>query len=272
MIKRFSFVILILTSFASFGQKSFSFESKINSEKTYNQTMIMTSVDTMKYFNEGTLLEDKTTERRSSTEVSRTLTTKKVNEKDEIPATIELGKIISIVNGNKTENVLSGTLVKGIYKFRNKFKVDEVISDKINDKIKESIKYALENVKPDIDFPKEPLKIGDSFEHKMPMTFQVNDGASLVVFENIKIYTLRSVIMDIAIFDLKEKFQISTEIEQVNFDGEGKGSGIVEFNIEENQIIKDNSSFILEFNMKVNNSVTMYSKLNTNSEKIMIIN
>ena len=184
---------------------------------------------------------------------------------------MEYGKIISISNGNKTENAISGTLVNGFYENNTKFKVDQVVSDQLNEKTKESIKYALENAKPDIDFPKKPLKIGDSFEHSMPMTIPIN-GANPVKIDLIKIFTLKSVKDNIAVFDLKEKIQLNTEIEQTNVEGKGDGSGIVEFNIKENQIIKDTAKFTYELNVKVNDRLTVNTIMSSSSEKIMEIN
>lgn len=271
MIKKYTFILILLISLTSCGQETFHFESKVNPNKTYYQTISMTSTNKVNYLTENPELKDKTAESNSSMQMTRTLTTKKTNENGQIPSTMEYGKIISISNGNKTENAISGTLVKGFYENNTKFKVHQVVSDQLNEKTKESIKYALENVKPDIDFPKKPLKIGDSFEHSMPMTIPIN-GANPVKIDLIKIFTLKSVKDNIAVFDLKEKIQLNTEIEQTNVEGKGDGSGIVEFDIKENQIIKDTAKFTYELNVKVNDSLTLNTIMSSSTEKIMEIN
>ena len=270
MIKKYIFIIFLLTSLTSCGQKTFQFESKVNPERTYTLTMNMSSTNQVNYLTENPELKDKSVKSNSSTQMTRILTTKKAIENGRIPAIMEYGKIISMANGNKTENIISGTLVKGAY-LNNKFEVDQVVSDQINKKTKESIKYALENVKPDIDFPKKSLKIGDSFEHKMPMTIPV-EGTTPVKIDLIKIFTLKSVNDNIAVFNLKEKIQLNTEIEQTNVEGKGDGSGIVEFDIKENQIIKDIAKFTYELNIKMNESLTVNTIISSSSEKTMKIN
>lgn len=269
MTKNYFFIILLLISLTCYGQKTFEFESKINPEKIYTLSMNMSSTNKVRYLTERADLKDKISEGNSSTVMTRITTTKKLDENGQFPATIVYGKIIKITNGIKTENPITGTIVNGFYK-ENRLNVQEVISDQLNEKTKKSIKYALENVKPDIDFPKSPLKIGDSFEHKMPMTIPI-DGANPVKINIIKIFTLKSVKDNIATFDLKEKIELSTEIEQVNVIASGKGNGTVEFNISENHIVKNNATFTIELNVKISNELTVNTVVGSISEIITTI-
>ncbi|HCV79634.1 MAG: hypothetical protein CMP12_18870 [Zunongwangia sp.] len=263
-IKNLILSITILTSLYSCGQEKFEFESKIKPEKTYSLSMNMSSTNKVQYLTENPDLKDKTTESNNSTKMTRITTTKGITANGNFPATIEYGKIITTVNGNKTTNPISGTIIKGTYS-ENKLNVKEVLSDDLDKKTKDGIKYALENVKPDIDFPKKPLKIGDSFEHKMPMSIPI-EGANPVKIDIIKTFTLKSVKENIAIFNLKETIQLSTQIEQTNVVANGDGNGIVEFDINESQIIKNNASFTIELNVKINDDITVNSIVNSNSE------
>jgi hypothetical protein len=269
MTKNYFFIILLLISLTSCGQETFEFESKINPEKIYTLSMNMSSTNKTKYLTERTDLKDKTSEGISSTEMTRITTTKKIEENGQFAATIEYGKIIKIANGSKTENPITGTIVNGYYK-ENTLNVQEVISEQLNEKTKNSIKYALENVKPDIDFPKKPLKIGDSFEHKMPMTIPV-DGTNPVKINIIKTFKLKSVKDNIALFDLEEIIQLNTEIEQTNVIANGNGNGFVEFDISENHLIKNNASFTIELNVKINDELTVNTVVGSNSEITTII-
>ncbi|TVZ26586.1 hypothetical protein JM83_1562 [Gillisia sp. Hel_I_86] len=263
-IKNYVLSIIILTSFISCGQETFEFKSEINPEKTYSLTMNMSSTNRVNYLTENSELKGKTAESNNSTKMTRITTTKEIMNNDSFPAIIEYGQIITTINGSKTTNPISGTIVKGTY-FDNKLNVKEVLSNDLDEKTKNGIKYALENVKPDIDFPKKPLKIGDSFEHNMPMTIPI-EGANPVKIEIIKTFTLKSVKENIAIFILKETIQLSTQIEQTNVTANGDGNGIVEFDINENQIIKNNASFTIEVNVKINDDITVNSIVNSNSE------
>ncbi len=265
MTKNYFFIIILLISLTSCGQETFEFESKINPEKIYTLSMNMSSTNNVKYLTERTDLKDKTSEGKSSTVMTRITTTKKLEENGQFPAIIEYGKIIKIANGNRTENPITGTIVKGFYK-ENSLIVQEVISEQLNEKTKNSIKYALENVKPDIEFPKEHLKIGDSFEHKMPMSIPI-DGANPVKIDIIKNFTLKSVKNNIASFNMKEIIQLSTEIEQANvIISNGTGNGIVEFDVLENHLIKNKAFFTIELNVKINNELTVNTIVEMNSE------
>ena len=195
-----AFAVLLMTSIECFAQKTFEFKSKINPEKTYRLSMDMFSSNKTTYHTEIPSLKGKSSEGNSSTIMTRTTTTKSVTENGHIPATVHYGNIITTTNANVSTNPISGTVANG-YFTGSKFNVNEVISDKLDEKTKQGIKQALENVKPDIEFPARPLKIGDTFEHKMPMTVPVN-GANPVKIDIIKVYILKSVDKNIAVFDM----------------------------------------------------------------------
>ena len=148
---------------------------------------------------------------------------------------------------------MSNTIIKGSYSEKNVFKVESIINDKIDEKTKEVIKYSLENVKPEIEFPSKPLKIGDSFEHNMPMKIPI-DKNNAVNFIIKKTYTLKEVNNNIAIFDLNELIFVDTNFKAENILSYGNGTGIVEFNISDNQIVKNNSEFTIhiDFTEKLN--------------------
>lgn len=264
IIKHILCFALILTTLTSCGQEKYKFVSKINPEKTYTLSMNVSSLNKVKYLSDNPDLKDKTVESNDSTKMTRITTTERISDNGNFPATIKYGNIISISNGIEKTNPISGTIVKGTYS-DNKFKAQEVISDNLNEKTKDAIKYALENVKPDIDFPKEPLKIGDSFEHKIPMTIPV-ESANPVKVEIVKIFTLKTVENNIAIFDLKEDIKLDLNIEQKNAIVKGQGNGVVEFDILENQIVKNNASFKIELDVKVNDDLTLNSIVEMNSE------
>ena len=71
----------------------------------------------------------------------------------------------------------------------------------------------------------------------------------------------------------KRKYNSTQKLnKQTNVEGKGDGSGIVEFDIKENQIIKDSAKFTYELNVKVNDSLTVNTIMSSSSEKIMEIN
>ncbi|MCJ8167519.1 hypothetical protein MKJ04_21940 [Pontibacter sp. E15-1] len=256
--------VLFLTSIECSSQNTFKFESKINPGKTYKLEMDMFSSNKTVYQSEIPSLKGKSSEGSSSTRMTRTTATKSLTENGHIPATVTYGYILTTANANVSTNPISGTVVHGYYA-GYKFHVNEVISDKLDEKTKQGIKHALENVKPDIQFPATPLRIGESFEHKMPMIIPIS-GVNPVKVDIIKTYTLKSVDKNIAVFDLKEKFQLSSETDQTSVAAKGDGSGIVEFDISENQIIKNNAVFAIEVKVKVSDDVSLTSIIKSDSQ------
>ena len=250
--KIFLIGILILSTY-SFGQTTYTFEAKINPEKKYSQTMVVNSSMQVGYTTDSIPLKNKKLENESVTSVSKVLRTMKKDKNNHFDAIIEFGDVSSTSKINKVLSPMSNTIIKGNYSEKNVFKVQSITNDKIDEKTKEVIKYSLENVKPEIEFPSKPLKIGDSFEHNMPMKIPI-DKNNAVNFIIKKTYTLKEVNNNIAIFDLNELIFVDTNFKVENILSYGNGTGIVEFNISDNQIVKNNSEFTIhiDFTEKLN--------------------
>jgi len=86
-----------------------------------------------------------------------------------------------------------------------------------------------------------------------------------------KTYTLKEVNNNIAVFDLSELIFLDTNFKAENILAYGNGTGIVEFNIAENQIVKNNSEFTIHMDIteKLNVIRNIISK--SNSEVITTI-
>ena len=267
--KIFLIGILIMSTYC-FGQTTYTFDAKIKPEKKYSQTMVVNSSMQIGYTTDSIPLKNKKLGNESVTSVSKVLTTKKKDKNNHFEAIIEFGEVSSTSNIKKVLNPMSNTIVIGSYTEKNIFKVQSVTNDKIDEKTKELVKYSLENVKPEIEFPIKPLKIGDSFEHNMPMKIPIdkNNAVNLIIK---KTYTLKEVNNNIAVFDLSELIFLDTNFKAENILAYGNGTGIVEFNIAENQIVKNNSEFTIHMDIteKLNVIRNIISK--SNSEVITTI-
>jgi hypothetical protein len=267
--KIFLIGILIISTYG-FGQTTYSFDAKIKPEKKYSQKMVVNSSMQIGYTTDSIPLKNKKLGNESVTSVSKVLTTKKKDKNNYFEAIVEFGEISSTSNLKKALNPISNTIVKGNYIGKNLFKVQSVINEKIDDKTKELVKYSLENVKPEIEFPIKPLKIGDSFEHDMPMKIPVdqNNTVNLIIK---KTYTLKEVNNNIAVFDLSELIFLDTNFKAENVLAYGNGTGIVEFNIAENQIVKNNSEFTIHMDLTEKLNVIRNIVSKSNSEIITTI-
>ncbi|RZK11518.1 MAG: hypothetical protein EOO46_06445 [Flavobacterium sp.] len=236
--KQFIILFLVLTSYCH-GQETFSFVSKIHPEKTYSLQMDISSVN-------ETTVNEKTTKSQSISRITRTTTTKKSNEDGKFSATMKFGEVIVSGDGKEVLSPISQTIINGLLSEDSKFKIDTIINPRLDKPTKDAIKSAFKDLKPDIDFPKNALKIGDSFEHKMPMNISIY-GEQVKIAIN-KTFTLKSVVNNIAEFTLTEI--ITLNMESLNISANGEGNGIVQFNISENQIIKDKSHFTINILLK----------------------
>lgn len=252
------YLILFLTSITSFtySQETFSFESKIHPEKTYSLQMDISSIN-------ETTINSKTTKSQNISRITRVTSTKKANKNGQFPATMKFGEVIVSGDGKEVLSPISKTIISGLLSKDNKFNIDTIINPNLNEPTKNALKSAFKDLKPDIEFPKKPLKIGDSFEHKMPMNIPVNGEQVKVLIT--KIFKLKSVINNTAEFTVNEI--ISLNMESLNISASGKGNGVVEFNISENQIVKDKSHFTINIIIKKDN-IDMKGFVQSDSEKI----
>lgn len=258
--KKYIILFLISISSSTYSQKTFSFESKIHPEKTYSLQMNISLIS-------ETTINNKTTKSQSISKVTRETTTKKANKNGLFPATMKFGDVIISGDGKEVLNPMSKTIINGLLSENNKFTIDTIINSKLDQHIKIALKSAFKDLKPDIDFPKKPLKIGDSFVNKIPMTIPVNGEQVKVLIT--KTYTLKSVINNTAEFTVSEK--ISLNMESLNISASGEGNGVVEFKISENQMVKDIAHFTINITIKKENiNVTGFVK--SDSEKITRIN
>jgi hypothetical protein len=83
-----------------------------------------------------------------------------------------------------------------------------------------------------------------------------------------KTFTLKSVINNIAEFTVSET--ISLNMESLDVTASGDGNGIVEFNIKENQIVKDKLHFTIKITIKKENT-NVIGFVKSDSEKTTTI-
>lgn len=254
--KKFLILFFILITSYSYSQETFSFYSKVHPEKTYSLQMDISSIN-------ETTVNNKTTKSQSISRITRVTSTKKANKNGQFPATMKFGEVIVSGDGKEVLSPLSKTIISGLLSEDNKFNIDTIINPNLNEPTKNAVKSAFKDLKPDIDFPKKPLKIGDSFEHKMPMNIPVNGEHVKVLIT--KVFTLKSVINNTAEFTVSEI--ISLNMESLNVSASGEGNGVVQFNISENQIVKDKSHFTINISIKKDN-IDVKGFVKSDSEKI----
>lgn len=97
----------------------------------------------------------------------------------------------------------------------------------------------------------------------MPMIIPINGEQVKILIT--KVFTLKSIINNTAEFTVNEI--ISLNMEGLNVSASGEGNGVVEFNISENQIVKDKSNFTININIK-KDKIDVKGFIKSDSEKI----
>ena len=257
--KKYQYLYLILISVYSYSQQSYTFESKIHPEKEYRLKMNISSIN-------ETTIENETTKSESITKVTKITTTEKTNTLGLFPASMRFENVTSNENGKEILNPISNTIIIGQIAADNKFKIDTIYNPKINQKTRDALKSVFKDLKPDIDFPKKSLKIGDSFENKVPINIPINGQQVKILMT--KTFTLKNVIKNIAVFAVNENFSLN--MESIDITETGEGSGIVEFDISENHIIKESSHFTIKLNLKTDEG-NIIGFIKSDSEKTTTI-
>lgn len=208
-----------------------------------------------------------------SSEMTTTMTTGALTADKDFPASITYGKVIAsqIMNGKETkeENSMSGLIIEGFYTEENKLRIDTMISDRMHENTKQIIKSTLEDVQQQIKFPEQPLKVGDSFEQKIPMQIPLAglNPVKVVVSTN---YRLKDISDGKAKFDIFQTVTLDMEIEQANVSASGEGTGISEFDITNSTITRYESDLTMTMKMTADDLI-MSARINSKSKQLVTV-
>lgn len=210
----------------------------------------------------------------SRNDIVTTINTGALREDKSMPATIVYGKAISTSknNGKETvvENPVSGLIAKGSYSGDSKFVIDTLISDKLTAELENTIRYMLENVQNQIVFPADPMKVGDSFEQRLPMSMPVA-GAEPINMLIITNYKLKNIKGNLAHFDIDQAVQLGMVAEGTDITASGTGTGSSEFDIKNSFITKYESDLQISLTADVN-EVKIITSVNTQTKQHVKIN
>ncbi|MGY0393295.1 hypothetical protein ACW5R3_12150 [Bizionia sp. KMM 8389] len=206
--------------------------------------------------------------------MSTNLMTQEIDDKGEFPAILEYGKMISKTTTNgetkSEEKPYSGMTILGKYDIGNKFKVDSIIGNNVTQQFRNTLTTTLENIQQAIKFPEKPMKVGDTFNSVIPMTFPMEGMNPISVIINME-YILTEIVENKAFFDLKQTVSLDMSQEQINIIASGTGTGTSEFDIKENYLTKYKSELPMNMTIKVNEKLTMKMKMTTTSEQNVVI-
>lgn len=143
-------------------------------------------------------------------------------------------KSYSTVNGNPTprnENPFAGVTIHAHITPENKTVLDSLGGKKIDEPVADMLKSTIDQVLNTIDFPDKPIHIGEHFSNQVPLSIPIGNQPPMNMFIDLE-YHLKSIDNDMASFDVTQNVSLSMEQQNIDFKAEGKGLGVLLFDIE----------------------------------------
>ena len=281
MIKKITFVLLILISITSCAQESVTFKTEFKPNKIYKTHLKTTSHTEIEFIADKEIIDRIKSQgielpmiTESEMNMSTDIITEQLDENGEFPAIMKYGKMISTttISGKTTkeEKPYSGMKILGKYDTENKFKVDTIIGDKVSQQMRNILKTTLESVQQAVKFPEKPMKAGDTFDSEIPMKIPI-DGMNPISVKIKMKYLLTEIKGNKAFFDIKQTVGLDMSQEQLNIIASGTGTGTQEFDIKEKYLTKYKSALPMDMTIKINEKMTMKMKMITTSEQNVVI-
>lgn len=140
------------------------------------------------------------------------------------------GSITKLKEPNQSIEKLKGAIAFGKVNSNKQIQVDSIIG--LNDEsLLETIKQSLSSLNDQIEYPKEIIKIGDSFVQEIPTKFPAGNGQTLDI-DLLNTFLLDSLSNSIAYFSLHQKITVRTDLEETDLFLEGEGTGFLEYDIQ----------------------------------------
>lgn len=275
----FTLLISCLITIGGFSQESFKFELKMAPNTIYKTQMNTSTKGIINFVADSVFISqlkasgvNSPMKMEQNMNMLLTTTNDSIKENGEIPATIEYVEMVTstLINDEPTPQVPSfeGMKIKGKYTDNQVFEIDTITGENVTEQIKMALKSTMENIQKQIDFPEEPIKIGDSFNNEIPMTIPMQGMSPFNIIIKTK-YHLDSIKDNTAFFNVEQNITLSTEQEQFNMTATGSGTGLAEYNISGYFLTKYETTLPMELNMQVNEELTINMVMDTHSSLIV---
>jgi|GEM_PF-5071716 len=183
-----------------------------------------------------------------------------VNSKGKFPATMGLSYTVSATDLNGVEIIreipVPRTVVEGICNAQGWVRVDTVMSDRDDDSWRKALKTALEAPERKMQFPKNPLHMGESFEQQVPLKIVLPGVKPVNLLVHIT-YTWKKMAKGRARFDIVQK--VSVDSNQANVEAEGGGSGFAEYDMVDETIISYDSTLLVKMKINLGDAVLFWN-------------
>ncbi|MEC5395339.1 hypothetical protein [Bergeyella sp. RCAD1439] len=163
---------------------------------------------------------------------------------------VEKSQSIGEVREDRVRDALEGMRFYGSLENGNEMRVDSIQNSRLDEATKQFLKTYIEELTQKINFPDQPLKIGEAFEQNVPMAIPLGGMGTLSFVINIK-YTLKSVKGTIAFFDIKTDFILNSDLPDLTLESNnGHGSGVLEYDIVNHFTRSHTSNYTFELTVR----------------------
>lgn len=159
-----------------------------------------------------------------------------------------------IINGTESKdapNPIIGQTIFGQYSTYGKLQIDSMSGKNIDDQLKAALTTTISNMLNQMNFPENPMKIGDTFTQNVPFSMPL---AGMNMEATIKIiYKLTSVEKNLAYFDLDESMDMDMSTERnsvnINMKATGAGNGKMIYDINDNYSPTHSTAMKMDYKM-----------------------
>lgn len=173
---------------------------------------------------------------------------------------MDVSQTVSGQQSSQNVNPFANAVVEGTTLDDGKISID-TIKGAVDDALKASLRQTVTTLQGNIKYPKEELKIGDSFDQEMPMNLPIPQ-AEMKMILSIK-YILKEIKDNKAIFDLKQTITMDLNMTQNESKGNGvgTGTGVMIYNISKKIAEETTSDIKFQFEFGVS-GLTMSADCN----------
>lgn len=278
--RNLAIISFIITSLTCSAQDGVAFKSYFKPNMIYKTTITTSSKSEVNFSGNQEIIDKMKASGTNipmiisvSSEMITTTTTGEYSADMSFPAKIVYGKTTATQKlhdqETRREQPFSGLTIMGFYNKENKLEIDTMISETMDKTAMKIFRSTLDVGPQQIKFPETPLKVGESFEQKLPMKIPIvgYGAAGVVIVTNYKLVEING---SIAIFDVLSKVTMDVANDTPGVSATGEGFGVSEFDMINNAIIKDESELTMIMKMSVNGLVVS-SKTISKSKQLVTV-
>ena len=260
--RNLTLLVFIITSLTCSAQDGVTFKAYFKPNKIYKTTIITVLKSEVDFSGDPEIIDKMKASGTSipmimsvSGELITTTTTGEYSTDKSLPAKIVYEKMTSTqkLNGKETtaDQPASGLIIVGFYTTENKLVIDTMISKTMDSTAMKIFRSTVEMVPQQIKFSETPLKVGESFEQKLPMKTPAVGlrSAGVVIVTNYKLVAIKGAK---AIFDVLSNVTMDVAEDKAGISATGKGFGVLEFDMINNVVTRDESELTMIMKMNVN--------------------